>query len=159
MGDIKLAERLKYYRKNAGLSQTDVSEYLHISRQAVSAWETGKTSPDIDTISRLCTLYRVSLGNLLDIEEEEQKEIEQEEMEQREKGSKEESGKEQLALAVLLMLSCKYIFLAIPISAALIFWMKRKKKKYIVIYIFSGVILIFYITVLLYVLMNFMRLK
>ena len=154
MNDIKLAERLKYYRKNAGLSQTDVSEYLHISRQAVSAWETGKTSPDIDTISRLCTLYKVSLGKLLDIEEEEQKEIEQ-----REKGSKEESGKEQFALAILLILSCKYIFLAIPISAALIFWMKRKNKKYPVIYIFSGVILIFYITVLLYLLVNFMRLK
>lgn len=154
MNDIKLAERLKYYRKNAGLSQTDVSEYLHISRQAVSAWETGKTSPDIDTISRLCTLYKVSLGKLLDIEEEEQKEIEQ-----REKESKEESGKEQFALVVLLILSCKYIFLAIPISAALIFWMKRKNKKYPVIYIFSGAILIFYITVLLYVLVNFMRLK
>jgi len=38
---MTLNERLKYYRGRAGLSQEEVAEALHVTRQAVSKWETG----------------------------------------------------------------------------------------------------------------------
>ncbi len=37
----ELSERLRQLRKNAGLSQEQLAETLHISRQAVSKWESG----------------------------------------------------------------------------------------------------------------------
>ncbi len=39
MNKNQLAENLMYYRKKKGLSQEKVSEYLEVSRQAVTKWE------------------------------------------------------------------------------------------------------------------------
>ncbi|WP_422804601.1 helix-turn-helix transcriptional regulator [Tetragenococcus halophilus] len=45
---MELDKRLKVARKNAGLSQNEVAEKLHISRQAISQWENGRSYPDLD---------------------------------------------------------------------------------------------------------------
>ena len=52
-----LSERLRQLRKNAGLSQEQLAEKLDISRQAVSKWEAGSSSPDIHNIVQLGKLY------------------------------------------------------------------------------------------------------
>lgn len=59
--------RLKKLRQEKKLSQNDVAEYLHISRQSVSQWETGKSYPDIDNLILLSKLYDVSLNEMLAI--------------------------------------------------------------------------------------------
>ena len=61
---MDLAERLKVARRNSGLTQDEVAERVHISRQAISQWETGKSSPDIENIKLLNDIYLVD--NLLD---------------------------------------------------------------------------------------------
>ncbi len=61
---MELSKSLKKARENAGLSQAEVAEKLNISRQAISKWENGWTSPDIDNLIILSDLYDVSLDEL-----------------------------------------------------------------------------------------------
>lgn len=63
--NTELSERLRQLRKNAGLSQEQLAEALDISRQAVSKWESGTTSPDIHNIVQLGKLYGVSTDSIL----------------------------------------------------------------------------------------------
>lgn len=51
-------------RKEAGLTQEELSEYLHLTHQAVSKWETGNGIPDILTIIELSNLYNVTIGEI-----------------------------------------------------------------------------------------------
>ena len=60
-----LSERLRQLRKNAGLSQEQLAEKLDISRQAVSKWEAGSSSPDIHNIVQLGKLYGISTDSIL----------------------------------------------------------------------------------------------
>lgn len=62
---MNLAEKLKKARENAGFSQMDIAEKLNISRQVISKWENGWTSPDIDNLIILSDLYHISLDELL----------------------------------------------------------------------------------------------
>lgn len=51
-------------RKEAGLTQEELSEYLHLTHQAVSKWETGNGIPDILTVIELSNLYNVTIGEI-----------------------------------------------------------------------------------------------
>ncbi len=63
--NTELSERLRQLRKNAGLSQEQLAETLHISRQAVSKWESGVSNPDIQNIVQLGKLYGISTDSIL----------------------------------------------------------------------------------------------
>ena len=52
-------------RAQRGLSQDEVAEKVYVTRQAVSRWETGETTPNTDTLKRLATLFEVSIDTLL----------------------------------------------------------------------------------------------
>lgn len=45
----EVANSIKKLRQDKQLSQEQLAEQLHVTRQAVSNWETGKTQPDVDT--------------------------------------------------------------------------------------------------------------
>ncbi|HAT55227.1 MAG TPA: hypothetical protein DCW31_08335 [Lactobacillus sp.] len=62
---MELATALKTARQKAKLSQQAVADELHISRQSISKWETGKTLPDIENLIRLSTLFDLSLDDLI----------------------------------------------------------------------------------------------
>lgn len=62
---MELATALKAARQQANLSQQAVADELHISRQSISKWETGKTLPDIENLIRLSTLFDLSLDDLI----------------------------------------------------------------------------------------------
>lgn len=63
--DIKTADRLQALRKSHGYSQDALAEKLGISRQAVSKWERGESSPDTDNLIALANLYGITLDQLL----------------------------------------------------------------------------------------------
>lgn len=63
---IKTGARLAQLRKENGYSQEALAEKLGLSRQAVSKWERGESSPDTDTLIELAKLYSVSLDELID---------------------------------------------------------------------------------------------
>lgn len=62
---MTLPERLTKLRKLAGLSQEEVADRLEVTRQTVSKWETGQSSPDLDKVLPLCSLYNVTPDELL----------------------------------------------------------------------------------------------
>ena len=62
---MTLGERLKMYRTQKGLSQEKIAEMLDVSRQAVTKWEVGQTTPSSDNLIALANLYNVSLDELI----------------------------------------------------------------------------------------------
>lgn len=60
-----LGQRIKYYRKLLGLTQNELGEKLNISFQAVSAWETAQSLPDIENLAKLARLFGISMERLL----------------------------------------------------------------------------------------------
>ena len=51
-------------RKNAGMSQGDVSATLDVSQQLVSAWEQGAVVPSLQHLIRLADLYGFDMNEL-----------------------------------------------------------------------------------------------
>ena len=52
-------------RTKKGLSQEQLAEKVFVTRQAVSRWETGETTPNTETLKLLSNLYDVSINTLL----------------------------------------------------------------------------------------------
>lgn len=60
-----IGENLLTLRKLHKMSQEDVAERIHVSRQAVAKWESGDTTPDINNCAALARLYDVSVDDLI----------------------------------------------------------------------------------------------
>ena len=52
-------------RTKNGMSQDDLAEKVFVTRQAVSRWENGETTPNTDTLKLLSKLFQVSINTLL----------------------------------------------------------------------------------------------
>ena len=52
-------------RTEKGLSQEELAEKIFVTRQAVSRWETGETTPNIDALKLLSKTFDVSINTLL----------------------------------------------------------------------------------------------
>ncbi len=63
--NIEIANRLAELRKEHGYSQEELAAELGVSRQAISKWECGESSPDTDNLIALAKVYNVSLDELL----------------------------------------------------------------------------------------------
>ncbi|AOM09705.1 XRE family transcriptional regulator [Bacillus thuringiensis] len=64
------SERLKEEREKRNWSQNDLAEKIHVSRQSVSKWETGKNYPSIEIIIHLSDLFGITIDELLRSDEE-----------------------------------------------------------------------------------------
>ena len=62
---MEMRDTLKDLRLGRGLTQAELAERVHVTRQAVSRWETGETVPNTDTLKLLSRLYDVSINTLL----------------------------------------------------------------------------------------------
>ena len=58
-------EILLELRARRGFSQEQLAEKVHVTRQAVSRWETGETVPNTETLKLLSKLFDVSINTLL----------------------------------------------------------------------------------------------
>lgn len=56
---------LKYYRSECKLTQQDVADLLGLERSSYTYYETGKTTPDIETLIRLSKIFHVDFFDLL----------------------------------------------------------------------------------------------
>ncbi len=63
---MNLGNKLYNLRKENHLSQEEVANKLHVTRQTISKWELGETSPDITEAKQLADLFAVSLDELVD---------------------------------------------------------------------------------------------
>ena len=66
---MTLGKKLANYRKLSDLTQQQLGDYLNISAQAVSKWENDLAEPDLATLRALATLYKVSIDELIDLNE------------------------------------------------------------------------------------------
>ena len=62
---MTLDQTLRHYRKELGFSQEKLAEKLHVSRQAITKWETGGGLPDISNLQAIAQLFQISLDDLL----------------------------------------------------------------------------------------------
>ena len=64
------AERLKEARKAKRYSQAEVSRMLGVTQQAVGKWETGRSTPDPQTVARLAEILDTPTDVLLGLRKE-----------------------------------------------------------------------------------------
>ncbi len=65
--------RLYQLRKQKGLSQEELANRLNVSRQTVSKWEVGDSTPDMEKLIAMSDLFDVSLDRLVMGKEDEEK--------------------------------------------------------------------------------------
>jgi len=63
---MKLQEKLRWIRRERGVSQLEIAEKLEVSRQTVSRWETGTSIPTTENLMRLSALYGIPLDEWMD---------------------------------------------------------------------------------------------
>lgn len=56
---------LKTIRVQKNLTQDEMAEKLSVTRQAVSRWENGDSTPNIETLKQISTAFDVSINTLL----------------------------------------------------------------------------------------------
>ena len=62
---MNFSEKLHALRLGFGLSQEQLAGQLHVTRQAVTKWESGQALPDLDRAIALSRLFRVTIDSLL----------------------------------------------------------------------------------------------
>ena len=62
MEDVKIS--LAAARVNANMTQTEVAEKMHVSKQTIVNWEKGKIIPGTAQLSFLCKLYSFPVDNI-----------------------------------------------------------------------------------------------
>ena len=60
--------KISELRKKYGYSQQKLAKILNVHQTAISQWETGRTTPDIETAMTMARLFQVSVEYLLDEE-------------------------------------------------------------------------------------------
>ena len=70
--EVYIGKQIKFYRQEKQVKQEELAEYLGVSYQAVSKWETGASVPDIALLPKLAVYFGVSIDELFQIPYEEE---------------------------------------------------------------------------------------
>jgi len=62
---MTLGEKIQILRKQQGMSQEQLAEKMHISRQAISRWELNESMPDVENLIKLSNLFDVTVDYLV----------------------------------------------------------------------------------------------
>lgn len=62
LSEIKIS--LAAARVNADMTQSEVAEKMHVSKQTIVNWERGKIIPGTAQLNFLCMLYRFPVDNI-----------------------------------------------------------------------------------------------
>lgn len=65
--DLNLGCAIKKLRLAKGVTQEELAEYIGVSFQAVSKWETGTTMPDIALLPKLAVFFGVRIDDLFSV--------------------------------------------------------------------------------------------
>ena len=68
MATMHYVSLLKKLRKENGLTQQQVADFLHLDRSTYAYYESGRTKINIDILIRLSNFFQVSLGELVGVE-------------------------------------------------------------------------------------------
>lgn len=67
---MALKDKLAQARKDKGLTQEELARKVYVTRQAISRWENGETTPSIDMTKLLAAALDVPAARLLDLPQE-----------------------------------------------------------------------------------------
>lgn len=62
---IEFHKQLKSYRTESGITQDELASKLYVTRQAISKWESGESTPDMNNLVKLADIFNVSLDTLV----------------------------------------------------------------------------------------------
>lgn len=65
-----IAKNLLFYRKKSKITQKQLAEKLGVKHNAISSWENGVNSIDIDTLFKVCKIFGVTVNDMYDMKEE-----------------------------------------------------------------------------------------
>lgn len=152
---MSLGQRLKRVRVEKGFSQADVADFLNISRQSISRWETDKAYPDIDNLVELSKYYEISIDELLTETKVLQQEINKK-TKQMNKNIQEIENKQRKLNQLLssdsdeswiLLLFTVFSIAIAPfglIAIPLVLWRNKKDNQFYKLIIFLSVLIIIY---------------
>ena len=60
-----LSERIYQFRRNSGLSQEQLAEKIGVSRQAISKWESGISTPELEKLLALSECFGITIDELV----------------------------------------------------------------------------------------------
>lgn len=64
---MAMNETIAQIRHDLGITQEEMARRLYVTRQAVSRWETGETTPGIDMVKLICATFGVPLERFFDM--------------------------------------------------------------------------------------------
>ena len=70
--NMDIGNAIKKLRMDRKITQEEVAEYLGISFQAVSKWETGTTMPDITLLPKIADFFGVRIDDLFSVDHEDE---------------------------------------------------------------------------------------
>ncbi len=59
-----VAKNLLYYRKKNKITQKELAEKLGVKHNAISSWENGVNSIDIDTLFQICKIFGITVNDM-----------------------------------------------------------------------------------------------
>lgn len=75
MNQVKTGTFISRKRKGKNLTQEQLAEKLGVSNKTISKWETGKCMPDYSVIKSLCEELDITIAELMDGEDIEEKSV------------------------------------------------------------------------------------
>ena len=104
-----IGEKIAQMRKMNNMTQKDLAEKLNVSDKVISKWETGKSLPDVETMLKLSKVLDVSISELYECVEKNEKAIAEDYNEERIWQYK----KYSIVSCFLVLLSLVFLLLAI----------------------------------------------
>lgn len=74
MKEINIAKVLVSKRREKGITQDELAEYIGVSKASVSKWETGQSYPDVTFLPQLAAYFNISIDELMDYKPQMEKE-------------------------------------------------------------------------------------
>ena len=105
---MNLSKKIYELRKAHGMSQEQLAEKLNVSRQSISKWESGESSPEIERLIELSDVFDVSTDYLLKSSEVDELSIRTERLEKGQNALKSKVQQEHLKNARILNVAFVY---------------------------------------------------
>ena len=68
---VKIAENIKFYRKQLKMTQSQLAEKLNGKKSLISNYENGYSTPDIYTLCKLAEIFGITLDELVEYSDDE----------------------------------------------------------------------------------------
>lgn len=65
MKNIKISENIRFFRKQAGLTQEELAARFGSRKTLISNYEIGRNTPDIETLWELADIFDITIDELV----------------------------------------------------------------------------------------------